>query len=117
MTTRAVTTCTVTTLCNSLKDHLRHELEGTVLELATTKEQNKQQHAETSSLIKQLERDRITHQTELSTQKSEFDNRCRDLENEFENRLNEQIADGLRRRQNLLDEFNKCMSKYSFSPE
>ena len=110
MTTRTVTTCIVTTLCNSLKDHLRHELEGTVLELATTKEQNKQQHAETSSLIKQLERDRITHQTELSTQKSEFDNRCRDLENEFENRLNEQIADGLRRRQNLLDEFNKCTS-------
>ena len=91
-----------------IKDHLRHELEGTVLVLAKTKEQNRQQHAETSNLIKQLERDRIAHQTEIASQKNEFENRCRDLENEFENRLNEQIADGLRRRQNLLDEFNKC---------
>ena len=90
---------------------MRHELEGTVLELSMAKEQNRQQHVETSSLIKQLERDRITHQSEISSQKSEFDNKCRDLENEFENRLNEQIADGLRRRQNLLDEFNKCTLK------
>ena len=65
------------------------------------------EHSQIKILISQIDKLRNNHQCQLTEQQNEYENKCRDLENEFETRLSEQIADGLRRRQNLLDEFNK----------
>ena len=48
--------------------------------------------------MSQIDKLRNNHQCQLTEKQNEHDNKCRDLENEFETRLSEQIADGLRPR-------------------
>jgi chromosome segregation ATPase len=90
---------------------LHHELESVNLELSCVQDARRQQHDELTALLVQLDQIRLDHQLALAEQQSAHESACRDLENQFETRLNEQIADGLRRRQNLLDEFNKAQDQ------
>jgi chromosome segregation ATPase len=90
---------------------LHHELESVNLELTCVQDARRQQHDELTALLVQLDQIRLDHQLALAEQQSAHESACRDLENQFETRLNEQIADGLRRRQNLLDEFNKAQDQ------
>lgn len=99
---------------NPNKDRLHHELDSVNLELSTVNNARRQQHDEFTALLVQLDTLRLDHKLALAEQKSTHESACRDLENQFETRLNEQIADGLRRRQNLLDEFNKGLNLLKF---
>jgi len=103
--------CDLELRLNPNKDRLHHELDSVNLELSTVNNARRQQHDEFTALLVQLDTLRLDHQLALAEQKSTHESACRDLENQFETRLNEQIADGLRRRQNLLDEFNKAQDQ------
>lgn len=98
-----------------LTDNLEEEIEmyklklqGANNQIEKNSQQTKNQIKENQTLIMEIERQRKEYEGLLTSKDNDMDSMKKDFENDKENCVNEAIADGLRRRQNMLSDFNKA---------
>merc|ERR1712126_251761 len=98
-----------------LTDNLEEEIEMYKLKLQGANNQIEKNNAQTKNQIKEnqtliieVERQKKEYEGLLTAKDNEMERMKKDFENDKENPVNEAIADGLRRRQNMLSDFNKA---------
>lgn len=87
---------------------LQRTSEGLQASLDRANEQNQTQLSENAALCVELGNVKKSHEQGLVERERLLENQWKEAEVEKENALNECIADGLRRRQSMLNDFNKA---------